>query len=286
MVLLNKYKEAETPTREHFKVVAVHIMTTKNDELRMDQVDSDTDYLVSGLLRQVQSQSTDPLFQFVPGLVILTCIQFYHVIEGFVECGSKMEINEDGKFVKLTVDVPRYQGVRDHKNTAYGAIKISSIASAIYCWTFRIVGEAGYLVIGILSNELIDVNKRFTEQSSNKDYFYGYSNGGYEYGKELDVTRNHTGMHMHGFFRRDYIQMIVNTNTKMVRFFVSKDEKGKSVRSEVVFNNIHFEEETVYRMAVSIGWPGSGVELINFQKLSAFDCNDGKWQAKRFNVTV
>ena len=229
-------------------------MESVRQELNIDKVDIETDYLVSGFLRDIKKNTaTEKLFEIIPELVRVSCIKFYYLSEHFVECGESMEMNEDGTFVKNISYMTLIY------NTSYGQHFINENSPFEYCWVFKVEGASGYVCIGITSAENIDVNKRFTTSETHD--FYAYSNGGYKY----DLLKKAGIAWGNGFVADDFVKMIVNPLEKTIEYCVSTDEDFEYLTSYVKIENINFKDKA-YRMVVSIGWPGSGLRLLTFTK--------------------
>ena len=207
-----------------------------------------------GYIREIQAIfPSDNTFYIIPELVQYKCLKFYNNPERFINCGSKIKMNEKGTEIVMTKP--------SCKMSAIGSIEIAGDSKSIYIWKFYIFNDEYVIRIGITSAADVDVEKGITDQTDGNN-FYLFSNGGYRYDLQHREPDDHVST---GFHLNKYVQMLVNPSKKMIRYIVNNDEDGQKIFDDVTFNNIDFENKK-YRMAVEIGWVNSGVRLIDFTR--------------------
>ena len=144
--------------------------------------------------------------------------------------------------------------------SAYGIQAISAQSKYLYSWRFKIVKQAWFTYIGITSSKkkYINLEQKFTSDCS--DPYYAFSDSGYKYALSHGI-----GVGYGGFESGDVVIMECDPMKKTLKFYVIKQKKTSTKELKCLFKNIKFDGN-LYRMAISMGYSGAIIELIEFTK--------------------
>ena len=214
--------------------------------------DPEIEYLVSGSIRDIQ----ELLIHIIPQSVNYVCLKFYYTCERFIKCGSHLELRDDGRAVT-------YIKESFWDNTAHGMATINGNSTHQFscCWKFKIIQSWG-VSIGIVAAKEGEINvEQAVYDFGTEDEHYVLSDRGYQY--DLQHRMGHKLIENAGFASGNFVTMIVEPSRGSVRYLVSSDDKHESIHA--LFKNIDFKDKS-FKMAVSIGYPKSCLELIEFTK--------------------
>ena len=238
-----------------------------------DVIDRRTDYLVSGFMREAQKLLPNTtIINTIPLLVNIECMKYYHCAEKFDFWGYRLSVNASKAIVSYATD--NY----DQKyNTIYGTTCFNGDSLYIYEWTFKIIGSAWGISIGITSstNDRFDVFTPLTF-TYNPSFYNAISNGGYQYccynqGKHEKIDTKYP--ESSGFKPGDIITMRVDVPQRKITYYLGGYD-GTGYEQLHFYQNVVFETQGIfgpdhitYRMAISLGYPGGNVQLVKFRKL-------------------
>ena len=207
------------------------------------EIDHDTDFLVSGYIRQYEAIVSN----IVPPLVVHTCLIFYHLNEWFESIGDNVKISENKCLLTRTKG-----GIVGCSH--FGAIKIKSTDGGIYKWTIKAFQN---IIVGVSNQKSTDSPLYF----KGPDVIYYafskdtkmYNNNGYPgmaklFKCNVDVTQN--------------IGVILDLNKKQVSF-ECEVPKNKAV----AFQDIKVGHDIHYRFFVAMFGSGDKVQLIKFEQI-------------------
>ena len=212
------------------------------DNERIKTIDDRTKLLVFGYIRKS--------FQNSPDLVIFTCLSFYFIREYFATKGKYTKISSNGNVIeKITDD--------GWGSMAYGNIEITNKNKGIYEWHLDIIDDKSHIVIGIASG--IHISSSF--HGSSKSYGLWSANGN----RINTFCRDRTYSKKFGKGSIVIIELdMTHHEKKKLSFIINGKNEG------VAFDNVSFKtDDTTYRLAVNMYYPGAKVKIIKFVEISA-----------------
>ena len=229
---------------------------------KLNNVDQETSYLVSGYIRAIQKEFNE---RIIPTEVIDLCIIYYFITEFFSKCGKDMKISADND--SFTTKLEGYSW-----NTAYGnnIIDMNKTPNLIYEWTIQCTEK--YFILGLESTDFKNIN---TDISDSGRYFYKDTKQKCKYYGWYTASSLHTNNYMndaihHKTFNEDWssdlqdidreIMMELNCKNKTISYSVNNKNYG------IAFKNVEATQQ--YRLGVSMCTDGT-TKLLNFKTTKA-----------------
>ena len=220
--------------------------------LEPKNVDQRTRNIIFGFIREAQEllpSIDDNPYYIIPTVIIFKCIEFYHLIEYFVECGSKMTIED-----KLTL-------ISGHTDfTGYGMMKIPSYNNAkTYEWKVKInnIKEKGGLVcIGIIDATNDTKETQFQTESCPLYAIESCKHNG------IDLwTKDNGDWYNLDLGAGDILTIILNMKTATISFLINGVDNNNMLSRDVVQ-----AKDLEYRLAVTMRRVETSVTLLYFNK--------------------
>ena len=114
------------------------------------------------------------------------------------------------------------------------------------------------LCIGIDASNKKYINDDFSSRYNNKCYFYAYYDKGPKYSHKCSYNGESYGKLWEA---SDTIKMELNTNKKTLKFYVNNVDQG------IAFDEVDFENNTKYNMAIFLYQKNDSIQLIDFQQI-------------------
>ena len=208
-----------------------------------EDVDQKSEYLLNGFIRNI----TDSLDYTIPQEIILLIMSFYYLGEYFEIIDDRYyEIGEEDDRMITRVNNDGVQSIYGHK-------LIRSTDRYRYIWHFKLMDvKSDYGVfIGISSDYDTKQCFAYNEQSNNYSLSLNgneWVNGGFEVTTSL------------AFKSGDEMFMEYDGEKKQLSF--TKNE----LQRKIVINEIEQNMNKQYRMGVRMGFVGSKIKLLSFQR--------------------
>ena len=209
---------------------------------------------VSGYVREAQRLLPKGNIYFnVPQSIVIMILAYYRIWERFEKWYTdKVAVEDDGRTAYI------FRDCRTAK-TVYGKIDIVEHPHAIYRWTFTSImttHHSSWMHLGIDSSGCLHCREDYTA-CGNKHPFYSCGED-LQYSKEKrdEESRAKLNWNVH----HEKVIMELNTKTKQMKFVTGDDDEGS-----VAFEDITFDDDTVYRLAVLMGGTDESITLDSFK---------------------
>eukprot|EP01084_Bolivina_argentea_P100542 180493_1 len=202
-------------------------------------------YLVYGYVHKFSTN--------IPIAIMDLCIDFYCVKEKFTVHGSLITLNDEMDTVNIANGL--HQNKSDVEGTAFGNIYIDK-DDKIYVWEFEITNNDSNnlcINVGIASSNALNISLDKYLGSDVEYKYYSYGCGGYIYSHKGGVPDGY-GISM----RSGNIAMILDTSKTSIRWC------SATTYDSVAFDDIEFDKDTKYYMAVTLSGSKKTVKLLNF----------------------
>lgn len=209
-----------------------------------NQVDEATMALMKGYIRKTEQE----VEKIIPPIIVYTCIMFYWMKEFFKIHGDTVTLSDDRLAVTLSSDTSNL------KNACFGAQLITSIDKVRHKWTLQIKQWAPYGLIGVSDKTRTDTAFIWDKEA----HYYGL---GIKMQRTMRKNEDGTMNLKHPVQFPDIdsqFTLILDLNRQQILL------GGNEQDVTVYFDNIACREDIHYRLAVSFGNKGDGIEIINY----------------------
>ena len=215
---------------------------------KIEKVDDDVKILVFGFIRQ-QMVLLDLDHITIPDLIIFIIMHYFFNPECFTILSPHLSLDKDTNTLKNNE-----VGV----HTAYGSIDIDGKSERLYQWTFKILMNESSC-IGIDASGKKYTDKDWTIVTTNDAPFYAVGSfATYDHAEVISAAQK-TGEATSGWWEPgDQIKMELCTKQKRLSFY----QNGKLT---FFWDDVTFEEDTCYNMAVLLYCEHESIQLTGFQ---------------------
>eukprot|EP01084_Bolivina_argentea_P070064 127449_1 len=220
-------------------------------------IDERSTNIVLGFIHNAQKlfSTHKNVYYNIPSLVSFIVAFYYARVEYFTKHGKYLELNDERNILSC-IKNPLGLG-----NTAYGNIEIKNTLMK-YMWTFKLIHineKYTFIAIGIDSSDRVYGGKYWFD-CKNKNPFYAIQIGGCCIQKHSHCSKPISDWTDNVLIKKgSKIQMEFNVKTKTLQYYIN----GKQFK----FENIHFNHNTKYFMAVCVNNERRSVQLVDFERI-------------------
>ena len=220
---------------------------------RLKEADLKTKCVIFGYSRQQQNE----ISMSIPSMIQYLFLMYYWIQEKFTKCGKHIVLDSKCKKAQK-----KYKNVFCPYDTVYGnnVIDIDDTSIKIYKWTLKISASLGFspsypMCIGIDSYHE-SMNDDFSSTHVNPGEFYSIgSNGGcYSWNQSKEIFKQE-------ILTEDNIVLILNVVDRKLMCCIN------DVKEYLVADNIDFDKEESYNLAVGICQLEEKVEIVRFEAI-------------------
>ena len=221
-------------------------------------IDQDQTDLITGYFRRIKRiidiDDNNPYYD-APELVVYVTVLYHWIQEFFTVCAEgKMKISD----AKDTVDTIGLSG----SATVYGNVAIDGSILAKYIWEFKVIYRTPVYTITTIGIDASNKGKihQYFYNVSDDHYFYAYKTTQYAGYKYENAENNMFGTD-YGKGRGDdnlTVKMELDTKERTIKFYHDEQDLG------IAFDNLKFNGDIIYHLAVYIQETETSVQLSNF----------------------